>query len=433
MSRYKQYPRYKDSGVKWLGRVPEHWLVKPLRWIGTYQNSNVDKKSYEDQQTVRLCNYTDVYRNEFIRNSMEFMFATASEDEIKTMTLTKGDIVITKDSEDPSDIGIPALVVEDLENVICGYHLTIIKALGECEGFLHRAIQSTATKAHFRVESPGITRFGLSQNAIGGLHIALPTIEEEQTIAAYLDRETTRIDALVNAKTRFIELLREKRQALITHAVTKGLDPNVKMKDSGVEWIGQVPATWSKIRLKYLFTEKKKLNAPNLPCGAISFGNVVYKDSESIPSETRATYQEVLRGEFLINPINLNYDLKSLRTALSEISACVSPAYIVLHANDDSEKNFLKYLFYCFDILHMKTLGAGVRQTITFNDIGGCYVCIPSLCEQRTIAAYLDRETARIEALIGKTELSIELLKERRSALITAAVTGQIDLREVEE
>ncbi|MEG6586845.1 restriction endonuclease subunit S [Dendrosporobacter sp. 1207_IL3150] len=197
--------------------------------------------------------------------------------------------------------------------------------------------------------------------------------------------------------------------------------------DSGVAWLGMVPEHWSIIRLRYLLAEKKRKVTPFLPCGAISFGNVVYKDSESIPTETRATYQEVLRGEFLINPINLNYDLKSLRTGLSEIDVCVSPAYIVLNTITDSDKRFLKYLLFCFDILHMKTLGAGVRQTITFEEIGGCYICLPSLSEQQIIANILDRETARIDTLIEKKARFIELLREKRQTLITQAVTKGLD------
>ncbi len=203
--------------------------------------------------------------------------------------------------------------------------------------------------------------------------------------------------------------------------------PYPQYKDSGIEWLGQVPEHWTTIRLKYIMVEKRKKIAPSLPCGAISFGNVVYKEAESIPVATRETYQEVLCGEFLINPINLNYDLKSLRTALSEIDVCVSPAYIVLDSGYEFEKSFLKYLLFCFDILHMKTLGAGVRQTITFNDIGNCYVCIPFLAEQCNIAKILDRETTRIDALIEKKSRFIELLQEKRQALITQAVTKGLD------
>lgn len=199
-------------------------------------------------------------------------------------------------------------------------------------------------------------------------------------------------------------------------------------KSSGQVWLGDVPAHWDIQRIKHSLREKKSINGANLACGAISFGKVISKDSDSIPEETRQTYQEVLAGEYLINPINLNYDLKSLRTALSDINVCVSPAYIVVRS--DKSKVFPKYgeyLLHLFDIAHMKTLGAGVRQTITFNDIGNCSWCLPPLIEQEQIAIFLDRETIRIDTLIEKKTRFIELLKEKRQAVITKAVTKGID------
>lgn len=146
-----------------------------------------------------------------------------------------------------------------------------------------------------------------------------------------------------------------------------------------------------------------------------------------LPPATKATYQEVLKGEFLINPINLNYDLKSLRTALSEIDVCVSPAYIVLRPLADADSRYLKYLIHLFDVCHMKTLGAGVRQTISFEDIGVCGTIVPPKAEQAAIASFLDRAVEEIDSTISSQERMIELLKERRSAIITQAVTKGLD------
>ena len=221
----KPYPKYKPSGVEWLGEVPEGWGMKRLRHVALFTNSNVDKKSYEGQQSVRLCNYKDVYYNEFIIRSLPFMDATASDAEVEKFALKKGDVLITKDSEDPSDIGIPALVEEDLPNVICGYHLTVLRVFEPSAArFVHRSIQSHPTKAHFFVESPGITRYGLSQDAIGNIQICLPHENEREAIATFLDRKTARIDALVGKTRRSIDLLKERRSALITAAVTGKID-----------------------------------------------------------------------------------------------------------------------------------------------------------------------------------------------------------------
>jgi type I restriction enzyme S subunit len=196
-----------------------------------------------------------------------------------------------------------------------------------------------------------------------------------------------------------------------------------KYKDSGVGWLGEVPEHWIPIRYKNVFQEKRFTSGCTLPSGAISFGNVVFKNDDVLNEGTKATYQEVLSGEFLINPINLNYDLKSLRTALSVIDTCVSPAYIVLKPKIDLERSYLKHHLHIFDIRHMKTLGAGVRQTITFDDIGSCFVQLPPLTEQTAIAAFLDQETAKIDELVTEQERLIELLKEKRQAVISHAVT----------
>lgn len=204
--------------------------------------------------------------------------------------------------------------------------------------------------------------------------------------------------------------------------------PSFSLIESGEPWIGMVPSYWEKIRIKFCLTSQPKVSDPTLPAGAISFGRVIQKSDEKITAETKATYRVVEKGDFLINPINLNYDLKSLRTALSALNVCVSSAYLVAKAARFKDSpHFLKYLLYVFDILHMKTLGAGVRQTITLTDIGNCFWCLPDLQEQRQIATYLNRETAKIDKLIAKQQKLITLLQEKRQAVISQAVTKGLD------
>ena len=196
-------------------------------------------------------------------------------------------------------------------------------------------------------------------------------------------------------------------------------------KKSGVEWLGGVPEHWVGSKFKYIFQEKQHTKNMNLPFGAISFGSVVYKeDKANLTDELKENYQEVLQGEFLVNPLNLNYDLKSLRTALSKIDVVVSSGYFVLKLkNNTFNKRYLEYLLYIFDIRKMKTLGAGIRQTLTFRDMAVCDVAIPSACEQTQIASFLDYETTRIDNLIAKQEKLIELLEEQRKSIISHAVT----------
>ena len=196
-----------------------------------------------------------------------------------------------------------------------------------------------------------------------------------------------------------------------------------RYKDSGVDWIGIIPKHWRIEKLKYLFYEKAHQQNMSLNCGSISFGEVVEKDDENILESTKRSYQEVLAGEFLLNPLNLNYDLKSLRIALAKISVVVSAGYIVLKQKSGINKQYFKYLLHRFDVAHMKLMGAGVRQTINYGHIANSLLLLPSSQEQQAIAHFLDRKSAQIDQAIAIKQRQIALLKERKQIIIQNAVT----------
>lgn len=444
MSHYKPYPKYKDSGVEWIGDVPEGWEVKRLRHISEFKNSSVDKKTYEGQAAVGLCNYTDVYYNEFITKDLPFMQATASPAEIEQFSLQKGDVIITKDSEDPSDIGIPALVADDVLGVVCGYHLTQIRT-GDLNTarLIHRTMQSHVTQAYFFVEAPGITRYGLGQDTIGSVTICLPSLNHRGSVANWIDRETARIDAIIAKKTRFIELLKEKRSALITHAVTKGINPNVKMKDSGVEWIGEVPEHWERRKIAHAFEcIGSGTTPPSDQDKWYSDGEIPWITTgelrETVITETSKCVTTKALEEF--STLRL-YPAGSLamamygatigRLGILGVPATTNQACCVLSGEISLSIRYAYFWLLAFkqQIIDLYAAGGG-QPNINQEVIAFLRVPAPNLVEQATITAFLDRETARIDLLTQKTQHSIDLLKERRSALITAAVTGQIDLRE---
>ena len=222
------YPRYRDSGVEWLGEVPEHWKVRRLEHMASHRTSNVDKKTEDDELSVRICNYTDVYYGDRIRASEgEFMEATASPNEVACFRLRVGDALITKDSEDWEDIAVLALVDETAHDFVCGYHLGIIRSGPAMDaGFLYCAMQSGAVNRQLQTAASGVTRYGLPNAAVGDVLLPLPPLDERRAIAAYLDRETERIDTLVAKKRLLIERLEEYRTELITRTVTRGLAPD---------------------------------------------------------------------------------------------------------------------------------------------------------------------------------------------------------------
>lgn len=236
--RHATYPKYKSSGIEWLGNVPEHWEVKRLKTSANYWVSSVDKVPSEDELPVQLCNYTDVYYNEFIRPNMGLMETTATPEEIRRFGLRVGDVVITKDSEEWNDIAVPALVEESAPDLVCGYHLAIVRPhatilLGR---YLLRAFQSCAINQQFQISASGVTRYGLPKSAIGDAWIPIPPIKEQQAISEFLDRQMAKLDGLAGMKRKvmndetdglfasLLKLLQEYRTALITAAVTGKID-----------------------------------------------------------------------------------------------------------------------------------------------------------------------------------------------------------------
>ena len=216
----------KDSGVEWIGEIPEHWDVKRLKFVSKIQFSNVDKHSFDSEMPVLLANYTDVYKNQFITTEMEFMEATASLNEIKKFHLEAGDILVTKDSETPDDIAIPALVKSTLPNLLCGYHLAMLKPNSHSldSNYLFYLYSDKKFRGKYESEANGITRFGLSQESFSDTFICIPDISEQRTISLFLEEQTSKIDYLISKQLEMIELAKEYKEALISQAVTGKID-----------------------------------------------------------------------------------------------------------------------------------------------------------------------------------------------------------------
>ncbi|MEA3366474.1 MAG: restriction endonuclease subunit S [Candidatus Hydrogenedentes bacterium] len=216
----------KPSGIEWLGDIPEHWETRRLRTVADFRVSNVDKHTKEGEVPVRLCNYTDVYKNTVVTADMPFMAATATRDEIEAFRLRIGDVVITKDSEDWQDIGVPALVAETADDLVCGYHLAILRprpnvAVGR---FLSYALQCRGVVAQLNLAAKGVTRYGLSHGAIKAIALPVPPVEKQEPIARHIDEATASLNGAISRATREIDLIREYRTRLIADVVTGKVD-----------------------------------------------------------------------------------------------------------------------------------------------------------------------------------------------------------------
>src|SRR5450830_153708 len=253
---FPAYPAYKDSGVEWLGVVPEHWSVKPLRYLGRFRKGLTITKADLTDTGIPCLNYGEVHSlypfevNQDIQ-ALKCVPAEYLETE-PSSCINYGDFVFADTSEDLEGVG-NFTHVSGLEPLFAGYH-TIIYSLDSdvSSRFLAYCLESFAFRTQLRMGVKGVKVFSVTQEILRGGIAWLPTTAEQTQIAGFLDHEAGRIDALIEEQQRLIELLKEKRQAVISHAVTKGLDPTVPMKDSGVEWLGEVPAHWEITALKYV-------------------------------------------------------------------------------------------------------------------------------------------------------------------------------------
>jgi type I restriction enzyme, S subunit len=444
---FPRYPKYKPSGVEWLGDVPAHWEVTRLKRACTASPSNIDKKSYDGEQTIRLCNYTDVYYNDFITADLDFMVATASQAQIEKFTLRAGDTIITKDSETADDIAVAAFVPKDLPGVVCGYHLSLIRPLNTSSGaFVKWWFASRFAKSSFAVRANGLTRVGLGQHELENVGLAFPPLPEQRAIAAFLDRETAKIDGLVAEQQRLIELLKEKRQAVISHAVTKGLDPKAPMKPSGVEWLGDVPEHWEVKRLKQVvavpitdgphetpvFLDE---GVPFISAEAVSGGYIDFTRARScISHEDNVRFSQKYApslGDIYMVKAGATTGVTAIVTERVDFNIW-SPLAAIRCGNSLLPNYLLNFLrSRAFQDAVALGWSFGTQQNIGMGVLGNLFCLVPPLEEQSRIAAFLDRETAKIDTLVTEAESAITLLQERRSALISAAVTGQIDVRNV--
>ena len=353
-----------------------------------------------------------------------------------------GDIIITKDSETPDDIGVPTYVKNDLDNVVCGYHLTMIRPYA-CRGkFIFRFIQSDRTRRYFELESNGITRYGLGKSSIENLLLPIPTDSEQRQIANFLDRKTKQIDEFIRIKERQIELLQEQRTALINQAVTKGLNPNVEMKPSGVEWIGRIPKDWNAFPLtKYLESiidyrgrtlEKTEDGRFLVTAKNIRDGQIDYEISQKFTSEDE--YQKIMtRGIPQIGDVLFTTEAPLGEVAnVDDVSIALAQRIIKFRPKIDFlNPYFLKYwiLSYSFQSDLQRYATGSTAQGIKASKLCLLKLNLPPLKEQKQIVEYLNQKIRKTNELISIEQRKIELLKEYRQSLISEAVTGKIDVR----
>jgi len=406
----QRYEKYKESGVDWIGEVPEDWEIVRFKRL-----FNEKKKTTNASLNSGSISFGDVvYKDdEKITEATKLSYQVLNEGEFLLNPLNMNyDLKSLR-------IGLSAIDVV----VSSGY--IILQSKKGLDKNYYRWLLRIYDIVFMKNLGAGV-RQTINYSDLADSHLVVPSLDEQQTIATFLNDKTAKIDQTIVNKQKEIELLKERRQILIQKAVTKGLDDTVPLKDSGVDWIGEIPEHWEIEKLKRVFFSKKKVTDVSLPCGAISYGKVVIKPDEKILEATKSTYQVLNKGEFLLNPLNLNYDLVSLRIALSDKDVVVSSGYLILKNKIEINKEYYKWFLHIFDIIFMKTLGAGVRQTLNYNQIGDSEILIPTLSEQGIIASRLEAIEEKIAKAILLKQQEIEKLKEYKTVLIDNVVTGKV-------
>lgn len=413
----------------------------PLKRYVQVMPSNVDKHSVAGESGVLLCNYVDVYKNERITDDMDFMKATATDAQIERFTLKSHDVIVTKDSEEPTDIGIPAFVPKDLPGVVCGYHLAVLRPNREklLGNFLHWLLQSSETSAYYAGAATGISRYALGIDDIGRTPVWVPSTTEQERIANFLDDKADRIDALIAEKEQLLELLRAVKGDEVTRAVTKGID-QAPTTVSKLDWCPAVPTHWDVLLLKRLFERTEygisESMSPEgevavLRMGNISDGKVLMKDLKFVDAVDPALVLKA--GDVLYNRTNslAHVGKVGLVTELPDFPVTFASYLVRLVPNARVIPEYLGYLLNCPDVL-------AIARSLSFPAIGQAnlnptrygyiHVPCPPVGEQRRIVAYLDKKTAAVNALSEHTMEHIARLREYRSSLISAAVTGQLNV-----
>ncbi len=432
MKNWQRYPEYKDSGVEWLGEIPKHWQVKKVKWITVrHKQGYYTEQKYVDSG-VKLARITDI--DDFANVKFDEMpYVVISSKEEENFKISSGDFLFARSGT----IGRFGLVRHAERSVFASY-LIQFKFKNVNVEYLRYVFMSHFFKENLISTLHGGANQNIHAENIKSRIIIFPPLSEQKAIAHFLDRETSKLDKLIAKKQRFIELLQEKRTALISHAVTKGLNPDIPMKDSGISWLGQIPKHWEVKQFRHCAKiangqvdprlqpyRSMILIAPNhIESGT---GRILYKET--------ADEQGADSGKYIYQKENILYS--KIRPALKKVclatekGLCSADMYPLTPVSDIYSKFLLFVMlsewFTQFTILESDRVA---MPKINRDALNECYMVVPPLIEQKAIAHFLDQETAKIDTIIEKTKTSIEKLKEYRTALISAAVTGKIDIRE---
>jgi len=446
--RYQAYPEYKDSGVEWLGDIPVHWEISKLRYMFTFGKGLTITKEHLQDEGVPCVNYGEVHsKYGFEVDPSKHSLKCVSEEYVKSSSsalLLKGDLVFADTSEDIDGSG-NFTQLRGEQQVFAGYHTIIARPVNRSASRFHAyLVDSQEFRAQIRNAVNGVKVFGVTQAMLRGANVWLPQEEEQLQIANFLDHETAKIDTLIEKQQQLIKLLKEKRQAVISHAVTKGLNPDAPMRDSGVEWLGEVPAHWFVVPLKYScevkdgthdtpqYVDISGNSFPLITSTNFIGEDISFDDAKHISKED---HLEIIKrsnteaGDVLMSMIGGNIG-KALIVRTSKPFSIKNVALFKCGGNEILARYILFYLQSgLLDVQVSLMSRGGAQGFLSLGDIRNLMFFKMPQEECEEIVSNLSKRVVKFDYLITKAEAAIELIQERRTALISAAVTGKIDVR----
>jgi type I restriction enzyme S subunit len=442
----KKYQKYKDSGVEWIGEIPEEWEKSKIKYEGKifgrigYRGYTVDDIVDKGNGVISLS--PSNIDNQYLKLDNNTYISWKKYNESPEIQVFPFDIILVK----TSSVGKICLIPNGVPELTLNPQLVVIKKIRPIPNFLYYCLISKEFQFNFSLETTGGVTPTISQEKVNNFYVILPKLPEQQQIVDFLDQKTSIIDNLIQKKQRKIELLKEERTSIINQTVTKGLNPNVKMKDSGVEWIGEIPEHWERKKIKNIckifgrigyrgYTTDDIVNEGEGVI-TISPGNIK-KDIFNLDTVTYLSFEKYYESpEIMIFPEDII--LVKTGSTIGKTSIIpkdtplmtLNPQLIVLK-EIKSNHRFFYYQTICDFIkrsFEVEQTG-GTTPTISQEKVYMFPVLEPSLPEQQQIVEFLDQKTTEIDTTITLENKKIDLLKEYRQSLISEVVTGKIDVR----
>ncbi len=414
MERYREY---RPTSIQWLKNIPSHWEERKISSIFRERREKVSDKDYAPL-SVSKQGVTPQLEN-----------AVKSDNGDNRKLVLAGDFVVNSRSDRKGSCGVSQIDGSvSLINIVLEPCTDINKMY-----FHYLARSNNYIEEYYRLGRGIVADLWTTRySELKGMMIPFPTLKEQDRIVNYINCNTSKIDSYVADKEKEIDLLQELKQKTIADAVTKGLNPDVTKKDSGISWLGMIPENWETKRIASLFTGKIKANSNFEYHHAFKFyyGTLVPKEETGDIEEYRDTYVKysvLQKDDIMINGLNLNYDFVSQRVAIAPSDGIITSAYVVVRPRIGTNAQYYNYLFKTMDNMKLfHGMGTGIRLTLSFDELKKQLVVVPPQDEQESIVTYIEEKCQKIDTLINDLQTEIESLKEYKQRLIADVVTGQI-------